>query len=112
MFHDPEPVRDGLLQVGDAATFVDPFVGDGISLAIRSGVLAAQCLQKFFRNECSLEQAAGEYSRNYRKRLAGVFRASSRLRSLLGWPAFIRRPAMSILERAPFIARQLVRITR
>ena len=112
VFHEPEPVRDGMLQVGDAATFVDPFVGDGISLAIRGGALAAQCLQKFFRNECSLEQATEEYSRAYQKRLAGVFRASSRIRSLLQWPTLIRRPAMSILQRSPFIARQLVRMTR
>ena len=112
VFHDPEPVRDGVLQVGDAATFVDPFVGDGISLAIRGGALAAQCLQKFFGNEGSLEQAAEEYSRAYQKRLAGVFRASSRIRSLLQWPTLIRRPAMAILQRSPFIARQLVRMTR
>ncbi|MBV8051675.1 MAG: NAD(P)/FAD-dependent oxidoreductase, partial [Acidobacteriaceae bacterium] len=34
IFGTPRPVRDGLILVGDAAGFIDPFVGDGISLAL------------------------------------------------------------------------------
>ena len=49
IFRAPEPQRDGMLMVGDSAGFVDPFVGDGISLALRSGALAARCLQLFLR---------------------------------------------------------------
>ncbi len=44
VFRKPTPVRNGMLLVGDAAGFVDPFVGDGISLALRSGAMAAECL--------------------------------------------------------------------
>jgi len=62
VFHDPEPVQNGMLQVGDAATFVDPFIGDGISLALRSGNLGGECLSRFFRNECFLDAATAELS--------------------------------------------------
>ena len=48
IFRSPQPERDGVLMAGDAAGFVDPFVGDGISLALRSGSLAARCLNSFF----------------------------------------------------------------
>ena len=112
VFHEPEPVQDGMLQVGDSATFVDPFIGDGISLALRSGNLAAGCLQPFFRNECSLPQAAADYARLYRRQLAPVFHASSKLRNFMKLPAFVRRPVMSLLERTPAITRSLVRMTR
>jgi len=112
VFHDPEPVRDGIIQVGDAATFVDPFVGDGISLAIRSGVLAGDCLGQMFRGRCSREQAIEAYSREYKRSLSGVFRASSYLRRLLRWPAAARKPALWFLERSPGLAKQLVRMTR
>lgn len=37
----PRPVRDGILRVGDAAGFLEPLFGDGISVALRSGMLAA-----------------------------------------------------------------------
>jgi len=37
LFRTPTPVCDGIFMTGDAAVFVDPFVGDGISMALRSG---------------------------------------------------------------------------
>jgi flavin-dependent dehydrogenase len=112
VFHNPEPVRDGISHVGDAATFVDPFVGDGISLAIRSGVLAGECLGAFMRGQWSVEDALNAYSREYETRLSGVFRASSRLRNLLRWPTAVRKPVLWFLERSPGVAKQLVRMTR
>ena len=112
VFHPPEPMQAGMLQVGDAATFVDPFIGDGISLALRSGSLAAECLAPFFRGECSLPQATAQYCELYDRRLARVFRNSSKLRNLLHWPKAVRKPALMFLSRSPFLARQLVRMTR
>jgi menaquinone-9 beta-reductase len=112
VFHEPEPVQSGMLQIGDAAAFVDPFVGDGISLALRSGVLAAECLHSFFRGECSLEQAAALYGRTYRERLSHIFKVSSVLRGLLRWPRIVRRPMFSLASRTPYLARQVVKLTR
>jgi flavin-dependent dehydrogenase len=112
VFHDPEPVRRNLVQVGDAATFVDPFIGDGISLALRSGVLAAECLKGFFSGEVSLEDAAASYSRTYLQKLSPVFRASSMVRKFLGFPSLIRNPVMSLLQYTPAITSQLVKLTR
>jgi flavin-dependent dehydrogenase len=101
-----------MLQVGDASAFVDPFVGDGISLALRSGALAADCLQSFFRGERSLRQAAALYSDSYMKRLGRVFKVSSMLRGWLRWPRPIRRPIFSMISRTEFLSRQMVRLTR
>ncbi|HEX6806127.1 MAG TPA: NAD(P)/FAD-dependent oxidoreductase [Terriglobales bacterium] len=112
VFHDPEPVRDEMIQVGDAATFVDPFVGDGISLAIRSGVLAAECAGAFVRGQCSLQDALDTYATAYEMRLSRVMRASSRLRKMLMWPVALRKPALWFLQRSPRVAKQLVRMTR
>lgn len=112
IFHDPEPVRGNLFQVGDAATFVDPFIGDGISLALRSGVLAAECIKGFLSRKCSLEEAAASYSRTYLEKLAPVFRASSVVRKFLGFPRVIRKPVMSLLQYTPAITSQLVKLTR
>lgn len=112
VFHKPEPVQGTMLQVGDAATFVDPFIGDGISLALRSGVLAAKCLAGCLQGGRTLEQSAVRYEEAYSRRLAPVFRASSVLRNLLRVPAIIRRPAMSLLQHTPSLTRQIVRMTR
>jgi flavin-dependent dehydrogenase len=101
-----------MLQVGDSAAFVDPFVGDGISLALRSGALAAECLRPFFRAECSLQQALERYNAEYKERLSRVFKVSSILRGWLRWPPILRRPMFSLISRADFLGKQLVRMTR
>lgn len=112
IFHKPESVQGTMLQVGDAATFVDPFIGDGISLALRSGALAAKCLAGYLQGACALKEAAALYEELYTRRLAPVFRASSVLRNLLRVPSIIRRPAMSLLQHTPALTRQIVRLTR
>jgi flavin-dependent dehydrogenase len=112
LFHPAEPVHNSMLQTGDAAAFVDPFVGDGISLALRSGKLATDCLLPYLRGECSLSCACACYAREYGRRLGHVLQASSKLRRVLAWPVLIRRPLLSVASRAPFITAQLVRMTR
>ena len=112
IFRQPQPERDGMLMVGDAAGFVDPFVGDGISLALRGGALAAHCLESFFAGEASLRAAALRYCRAYEQSLLPVFRASSTIRRLLVLPGAVRKPLLFFLERTPAITEYLVRRTR
>src|SRR6266849_2705420 len=112
LFRHPQPERDGVLMVGDAAGFVDPFVGDGISIALRSGSLAARCLAPFFAGETSLPDAVGRYREIYRQSLLPVFRASSRIRRMLVLPTSVRRPLLFLLESSPAITNYLVRKTR
>jgi flavin-dependent dehydrogenase len=112
IFRQPQPERNGILMVGDAAGFVDPFVGDGISLALRGGTLAAHCLGSVFSGKASVGEAARRYSRAYEQSLLPVFRASSTIRRLLALPGAIRKPLLFFLERTPAITEYLVRRTR
>lgn len=112
IFREPEPERDSVLMVGDAAGFVDPFVGDGISLALRSGAMAAGCLQLFLNGQQSLSQATFLYSQRYRRELYPVFRNSSGIRRLLGLPPVVRKSVMFVLQRTPAVSKYLVKKTR
>ena len=112
IFREPEAVENGVLMAGDAAAFVDPFIGDGISLALRSGALASECLVPFFKSEISLAEAALQYRQHYRDRLLPVFRHSSQLRRLLRLPRPVRKSVGRLLEAAPALSRLLVRMTR
>jgi menaquinone-9 beta-reductase len=111
-FGTPQPLRDGVFMAGDAAGFVDPFVGDGISLALRSGALAAECLASFFTGAVSLEGAAHRYQEQYQKQLATVFRSSSRIRGMLRWPRAVRAPIVSLLSNSQAAMSYFVRNTR
>ena len=112
IFRKPNPVCDGMLLAGDAAGFVDPFVGDGISLALRSGVMAASSLQGFFAGEHPLAEARQRYCLKYRRELLPVFRTSSRIRRLFSLPAAVRVPLAQFFQHAPALTRYLVQKTR
>jgi len=45
------PAHDNLLLIGDAARVVEPFTGEGIYYALRSGELAAEAITKILRGE-------------------------------------------------------------
>jgi flavin-dependent dehydrogenase len=112
IFCEPQAERDRILQAGDASGFVDPFVGDGISLALRSGTLAGHSLTPFFQGEISLDQAVESYRWNYAQRLAPVFRASSKIRRMLILPRALRSPLLFLLENTPALTQYLMSKTR
>ncbi len=111
IFRKPAARQGRVLLAGDAAGFVDPFVGDGISLALRGGVLAAQALAGFWAGRISLEEAARVYERAYRRELAPVYGAASQLRRLVALPRALRAPALRLFKSTA-LARYLVRKTR
>ena len=108
----PVPVAGTICNVGDAAGFVDPFVGDGISLALRGGSLAARSLNPFFQNKMTLHQALRNYADAYQQSLRPVYRNSSLLRKFLGFPRGVRVAALSACEKSPRLARYLLQATR
>jgi flavin-dependent dehydrogenase len=110
-FREPETECDGMLLAGDAAGFIDPFAGDGISLALQSGTLAAQSIIPFLRGSCSLEQAHRQYQAAYRKRFTPAFRNAARLRSALAAPKWVRNTALAFAA-IPGVGKMLVRGTR
>jgi flavin-dependent dehydrogenase len=81
---------------------VDPFVGDGITLALRGGRLAA---------EAALGGGAEWYEAEYRHTLGPVFASASWLRRVMALPRVLRRPIVAAL-RAPSIGRMVVNATR
>jgi menaquinone-9 beta-reductase len=110
-FREPETESDGMLLVGDAAGFIDPFAGDGISLALQSGTLAAEYISRFLRGTCSLQQTHQQYQAAYRKRFASAFRNAARLRSAFTAPRWLRR-AVFTFAGMPGVGKMLVRGTR
>jgi flavin-dependent dehydrogenase len=112
IFRTPEPTRGNVLLAGDAAAFVDPFVGDGISLALRSGVLAGKSLLPFLAGECALATSVDRYREAYRRTLTPVFRNSSIIRRLFSLPAPARAGLLFLFHNSPWLVRYMVQKTR
>ena len=98
----PEPVIGGVMNAGDASAFIDPFTGDGISLALRSGVLAAQC---------GLAGGPVRYAREYQSRFARAFQTAAFTRRLSRSPESIRRIA-AFAFRSDFVKAWALKRTR
>ena len=111
VFRPPRVLRSGVLQAGDGAGFLDPFIGDGISAALHSGALAARALAEFWQGRATLQQASLQYQKEYERALLPAFRAARRIRWLFRLPKALHPAAIRVLRARP-IARYLVRKTR
>jgi flavin-dependent dehydrogenase len=111
VYRKPQPVRDNMMFVGDAAAFIDPFAGDGISIALRSGRVAAECLSEFLLGRNSVMKAIAAYQREYTEQFAPLVAAAARVRSLFSLPA-IAKPAVFEMLRLPGLIPYLIRKTR
>jgi len=111
VFRKPEPVRGNIIFVGDAAAFVDPFVGDGISLALRSGSLAARVVIVKLQHGSPVSSAIRAYERSYLENFEPIMRTASRIRMLLNAPIALRTLVFS-LSRVPGVIPHLIRRTR
>ena len=110
---EPVPV-DGLLTIGDAAAFIDPFTGSGMLMALESGELAAGVimdhLQDLRKGE-SFAAIARDYRTIYRQRFAARLRVCALLRRA----AFVPRLAeasMLLFGASDRVRRALARATR
>lgn len=80
----------GVLTIGDAAAFIDPFTGSGILLALTSGELAATVVKS--EGVCQkgiwdVGNIVKHYERLHRAQFGWRYRATSMLRSLAFKPA-------------------------
>jgi menaquinone-9 beta-reductase len=111
IFRQPQTCHGGVLLAGDAAGFIDPFTGDGISLAIHSGSKAASMMLGYVKRNLGLEEATEAYDGWYRKNFLSAFSSAKRLRSLLTMPRVVRHVSMSLLKM-PLIGSIAVEMTR
>jgi flavin-dependent dehydrogenase len=97
---EPTPCAvEGVLLVGDAARLADPFLGEGIYHAVRSGSLAAKALIAGRDHAV----AAGQYQAAVAESIWPDLRAASRIAALFHrmprwWHRILSRMPMSLLQ--------------
>ena len=111
IYRRPQPVRGHVILIGDAAAFIDPFAGDGISIALRSGQAAGRCVGQFLAGETTLTESVAAYGREYARQFAPLLSAASWVRSLLSLPVLAKAAAFELL-RFPGVMPFVIRKTR
>ena len=110
--HSPTPV-DGLLTIGDAASFIDPFTGSGMLMALESGELVANTITQHWRqlDELQLRTLSEKYRAAYERH----FNARLRLCSLIRRAAFapgVADFAIRLFGANDTLRRRVARATR
>lgn len=119
VFRADAPVRAGALFLGDAAGTIDPFAGEGMSMAFRSAEIAAEELVRVLsRGEGGASAVRSEnarvcasYARRWRREFAlriGICRTLGRLAP----HRTFQTPVIAALRAIPLAGRLLARGTR
>jgi flavin-dependent dehydrogenase len=89
----------GVISIGDAGAFIDPFTGSGILLALGSAELAAEVIrQAFSEGVKDVGAIASRYDQLHRARFAWRFRACALLRAV-AFNSTARNTLVSLLTR-------------
>jgi len=105
---------EGLLTVGDAAAFIDPFSGSGMLIALESGELAAQTIANHverLRRNASFAPLAREYRLEYGKKFNSRLRICSLLRRAAFVPS-LAEAAIFFFGTSTRLRRKVARTTR
>jgi flavin-dependent dehydrogenase len=104
----------GLLTVGDAAAFIDPFTGSGLLMALESGQVAAEAIARKLselRRGSGFESLATNYQAEYQRRFASRLRVSGLLRRAAFFPN-LAEAAILLSGTSSTLRRKLARATR
>ena len=101
----------GLLTVGDAAAFIDPFTGSGMLLALESAKIASAAVVNNFGDAFDFHKIADEYRRNYATAFDTRLRVCSMLRHAAFIP-FLAEATIALLGISTNFRRRIARATR
>src|SRR5438067_570827 len=105
---------NGLLAIGDAASFIDPFTGSGMLMALESGELAARAIADFLNPSpgvSSLDQLQTTYTDRYRQTFNSRLTVSSLLRRAAFVPG-LAQTAIAFFGASDHLRRKLAQATR
>jgi flavin-dependent dehydrogenase len=103
---------EGLLTIGDAAAFIDPFTGSGMLMALQSGALAAEICAKHLRpKDFVWHRLATEYRARHQQKFDRRLRVCSWLRRAAFVPP-IAEAALRLAGLSEFARLRLAQATR
>ena len=104
------PIADGSLLVGDAATFIDPFTGEGVYFALRGAQMASETvLAALVRGDTSA-RALRPYARARQREFAPKYAVCGLIQRIVHSPAWMQYLAPRFARQSA-LADQLLAVT-
>ncbi|HYE73978.1 MAG TPA: hypothetical protein VEF04_11640, partial [Blastocatellia bacterium] len=113
LFYGRQPQIPGVLSIGDAGAFIDPFTGSGMLMAMHSAELVSQVVQQVLRDSGTLNsnQVIQLYHSRHRAEFGWRLRVAAGLRALAFKPR-ARNMLATLLTRNQSLARFMAQSTR
>lgn len=109
-FEKKRQVENGILFIGDAASMIAPLCGNGMSMALHAGRMAASSVDKYLKGEYSLAGMGNNYNlewnRAFRHRLS-----AGRLIQRLFRNEWLTNTSVRLLKRFPTLLDTIVKQT-
>jgi flavin-dependent dehydrogenase len=105
-FSPKAPVENHILMIGDAAGMITPLCGNGMAIAIHTGKLAAEALL----NNHSRSMVEKDYIRKWRTFFKNRLAVGRAVQKLFG-TSLASELAVGLLQKSPFLGRQLMKRT-
>jgi 2-polyprenyl-6-methoxyphenol hydroxylase-like FAD-dependent oxidoreductase len=105
---------NGLLAIGDAASFIDPFTGSGMLMALESGELAANAISDYLNDATKigdLDTLRLAYARRYRETFDSRLKLCAWLRRAAFVPG-VAAAAINLAGANEVVRRKLAQATR
>lgn len=106
----PAPVK-GLVAIGDAAAFIDPFTGSGMLMAFESGELVAELIIRHKERLADGDTLARAYADQYRKKFDSRLRICGLLRRAAFNPRLVEL-GVAVFGASERFRNRVVRATR
>jgi flavin-dependent dehydrogenase len=109
-FDKKEQVIDHVLMLGDSAGMITPLCGNGMSMALFSGRLAVELIEKFISGDVSRREMELNYIRRWNDNFGRRLFAGRVIQSLFG-KEWITNKTVSVLKRFPGLVSRIIRQT-
>ena len=109
-FAKKDPVDNHILMLGDAAGMITPLCGNGMSIALHTGKIAAQVIHQFLRNEIGGTQLEAGYKQQWRRHFEQRLQAGRALQKFFG-SIRLSTAFVHLFKTLPFLAGPVVKMT-
>ncbi|MGZ5286933.1 MAG: NAD(P)/FAD-dependent oxidoreductase, partial [Flavisolibacter sp.] len=109
-FNQKTPVENHVLMLGDAAGMITPLCGNGMSIALHTGKIAAEQVNGFLSGKTNRLQMETAYTAEWKKHFASRLRTGRILQRFFGKPG-LSNIFVQTFRHLPFLASPLVKMT-
>ena len=110
-FNNKSAVEGDILMAGDSAGMIAPLAGDGMSIALHSGKIAAEYVRRYLEGEIAADTLKASYATVWRKHFDGRIRLGRFLQASIFKPPILSF-GLHLMNAAPALGQYFIRQTR